>query len=121
MASVLVIDDEVGIRQLVKTFLEREGHRVIEAENGKVGVRLFREHNPDCVITDLFMPEQEGIETIKEIMRIAPGTRVVAMSGGGRHGIDMLGVAQELGASEILRKPFHRSDLLKVLELSLVP
>ena len=116
MAVVLVIDDEVRFRDLVREILEEAGHQVIEAPDGKVGVRTFREHRPDLVITDLFMPEQEGIETIRRLRTEAPDVRIIAMSGGGTYGfVDTLDGLEVLGADATLRKPFRNEDLLNTV------
>ena len=84
MARILVIDDELDVRSLVCRILQQVGHEVIEASNGNEGVRLFRENLPDVLITDIIMPEKEGIETIIELRRDFPNVRTIAISGGGK-------------------------------------
>jgi DNA-binding response OmpR family regulator len=113
---ILVIDDEPNVRQLLAGILERENYEVIQAEDGGVGLRLFHDHRPSVVVTDIFMPEKEGLETIREIRHACPRTRIVAVSGGGRHGIDMLDMALGLGASTVLKKPFRRNNLLEAVK-----
>jgi len=83
---ILVIDDESQLRAMLKKFLEMEGYEVITASNGKEGLHLFSEDPADLVITDLIMPDKEGIETIKELKASNPKTKVIAMSGGGKGG-----------------------------------
>ena len=86
MSKILVIDDDKNIRSLLRDFLERDGYEVMEAENGKVGLKLFRENGADLVITDLIMPEKEGIETIRELRRDFSDVKIIAISGGGAIG-----------------------------------
>ena len=120
MASVLVIDDEPVIRDLIKDLFEAEGHQVSTAENGHVGFEVFQELRPDVVIVDLFMPEKEGLETIQEIARLSPTTRIIAISGGGQFGIDLLEAAQGFGASRVVREPFRMDELLQAAQVSTV-
>lgn len=114
MANILIIDDEASVRQVIRQILTREDHAVIEAENGRAGLNAFYNEGPDLVITDIIMPDQEGIEVICEIKRVSPSTRILAISGGGQwHDIDYcLKAAKQLGAEAVLRKPFSRNELL---------
>lgn len=114
MASILVIDDELHIRGLLRKMLEREGYEVIEAPNGRVGSRVYRESPTDLIITDIIMPEKEGIETKMELRRDFPGVKIIAMSGGGTSmaGTDCLHLAKVLGARETLSKPLNMKELL---------
>jgi DNA-binding NtrC family response regulator len=117
MSTILVIDDEAPMRKMIRTILESAHHQVIEAPNGITGLRLFREQRPELVITDILMPDKEGIETIREIKQIAPKARIIAISGGGRTSrTDFLTVAEKFGAMESLKKPFRRNDLLACVE-----
>ena len=116
MAKILVIDDDSRIRRLVAQILVRENHHVIEAADGKKGIDQFAAHRPDVVVTDLLMPVQEGIETIRELRRIAPSLRIVAMSGGGTdHNLMFLGMAKALGADAVLAKPFRADELIRAI------
>ncbi len=116
MARILLIDDEASVRKILRHILERDGHEVIEAENGRVGLRLYRMHPTDLIITDLLMPEKEGIETIIELRKTAPRVKVIAISGGGRlNKTNLLETAQYLGATKALAKPFERQELLAVV------
>jgi DNA-binding response OmpR family regulator len=111
--KILVIDDEPMIRHLITRILERAGYAVMCASNGAQGLIRFRRDRPSLVITDLIMPEREGIETIRYMLRERPDIPIVAISGGIRTGtVDFLVMARELGASDILRKPFEPIDLL---------
>ena len=117
MAKILVIDDDSRMRRLVARILERENHEVIEAVDGKKGIDQFAAHRPDIVITDLLMPEQEGIETIRELRRVAPSLRIVAMSGGGgTNDMMFLGMAKALGADAVLAKPFRADELIRAVQ-----
>ena len=119
MARILVIDDDAQILSMLRQTLEREGYEVVEASDGKVGERLFREYPTDLIITDLIMPEKEGLETIRGIKQDFPETKIIAMSGGGRIGPETyLNFAEKLGAMYTFTKPIERKNLLsKVREL----
>jgi CheY-like chemotaxis protein len=110
---ILVIDDEDLIRELVKEMLEAEGYVVSTAANGKEGVRVFHKELPDLIITDIFMPEMEGLETIRELQRVSPNVKIIAISGGGEKGmLSFLSHAKRFGALRALEKPFSRQELI---------
>lgn len=112
MARIILIEDESAIRRLVTRILARDGHEIREAANGRDGVALHRADPADLVITDLFMPEQDGIETIQQIREFAPQTPILAMSGGGSRGsTDSLADAELFGAQSVLSKPFSPEEL----------
>lgn len=114
---VLVIEDEAALRQTIRRMLESAGHEVVEAENGRTGLEIFRKNSLDVVITDIIMPNKEGIETIRDIRALNPDIRIVAISGGGRtKNFDFLRIAGKLGANATLAKPFQRQQLLAALE-----
>ncbi len=113
-SKIILIDDDDEFREMLRRMLEGAGYTVREAPNGKVGVQIFKEDAPDLVITDLFMPEQEGLETIRELIRLDPKTKIIAISGGcASLGLDFLPFAEALGAVSILSKPFSRKDILR--------
>jgi DNA-binding NtrC family response regulator len=113
MAKILVIDDDVIVRETIVQILEDGGHQVVSAEDGKRGMAAFRSEHPDLVITDIIMPEQEGIQTITEIRGVQPNAKIIAISGGGRIGnTDFLKIARHLGAFDAIAKPFDPDDLL---------
>ena len=110
MPKVLVVDDEAPIRRLIRRTLERDGYEVEEAEDGAVALRRYRAAPADLVILDIFMPEKEGLETLREL---GPEAKVIAISGGGRAGnLLPLRSAQTFGALRTLTKPFEPSALL---------
>ena len=113
MARILVIDDDVQIRTLLKEILQQEGYEVVDAPDGLEGVRLYREDPADLVITDIIMPEKEGLEIIRELRTDFPEVKIMAISGGGRIGPEpYLQIAQRLGAQSILTKPIGRDELI---------
>lgn len=112
MAIVLVIEDEPLVRDTIKLSLETAGYEVLIATDGREGVNMLIRNPVDVVVTDLIMPEQEGLETIRIIRRDHPATKVIAISGGGRHvGTDYLKAASLLGANFALQKPFAMAHL----------
>jgi CheY-like chemotaxis protein len=113
MAVLLVIDDDAGMRKLMVRTLSDSKHQVLEAENGREGLRMMDEHKPDVVITDILMPQKEGIETIREVQERAPDTKIIAISGGGAsHNLMFLDVARAFGADAVLAKPFRPAELV---------
>ena len=114
MAKILVIDDDSLVRAVLTSILEQVGHTVLMAEDGLRGMAMFREERPDLVITDLVMPEQQGIQTLAKIRGEDPNAKVIVMSGSGRIGdTDFLAEAQALDANDIVAKPFDPEDLLR--------
>lgn len=112
MALILVIDDDEAMRRLIMRTLASGKHRVVEASNGQDGMKLVGELKPDAVITDILMPQQEGIQTIREIRERAPEIKIIAMSGGGSsHNLMFLDVARAFGADAVLAKPFKPGEL----------
>jgi len=123
MKIILVIDDDEDVRSCIRNILEHSGYSVLEAENGRVGIDIFR-HNPVVlVIVDLFMPEKEGIETIIELRKEFADLKILAISGGiPGYGPDhFLHIAQKLGADGTLDKPFNMQQLLGKVENLLTP
>jgi CheY-like chemotaxis protein len=117
MPHILLIDDDDFFRGMVRKSLEGMGHTVTVASDGRQGVAVYKSKPADLVITDLIMPEQEGLETIMELRRLHPGLKIIAISGGGRASAkDYLPVAKKLGASRILAKPFSPETLGALIE-----
>ena len=120
MQRVLVIDDDEQVRALLYEILERAGFEVVEASNGVEGLKLYRNHPTDLVITDLIMPEKEGVETIMELRSQFPNARIIAISGGQRAGgRDYLPIAARLGARRTVAKPFSRQEILEAVRETL--
>jgi len=118
MARILIIDDDPQMRRIMALILVRAGHEMLQARNGKDGIREFHSHHPDCVVTDILMEGKDGIETICEIRREAPEVPIIAISGGGRYsgGPTLLDMAIKLGADAALTKPFHAAELLETVD-----
>lgn len=112
MADILIIDDESMIRESLANLFEREGYSVEMAVDGADGLKKFAESPARIVVTDIVMPEKEGIETIRELRAQSPDVRIIAISGGGRRGnVQFLDVASKLGADAALAKPFTRAQI----------
>lgn len=116
MVRVLVIDDDDDTRRMLCEVLTRAGHEAVDAANGRAGVARYRESPADVVITDIFMPETDGLETIQEILREFLQARIIAISGGGwRSDFDYLPSALMLGARRTMNKPFSPAELLQAV------
>jgi DNA-binding response OmpR family regulator len=116
MQKILVIDVDSLVRDTLLRILERKGYQVLVAPDGARGLRMFRSERPDLVITDIIMPEKEGLETIREILGEYPDAKIIAISGGARIGnMDFLEMAGKLGASDIIHKPFDPTELVNVV------
>lgn len=110
---VLLADDDEALRRVVRKILERGGLEVVEASDGEEALRVLGEEAVDLLITDLIMPNREGLETIQACRQKHPGLPIVAISGGGRiRPDDYLALAARLGADRVLAKPFSGDDLL---------
>lgn len=113
MARILVIDDDQDVRILMRRSLEAADHQILEAGNGREGLTALANAPVDLVITDILMPEKEGIETISELRRGNPMLKILAISGGGRTGmVEFLNMAKKFGANDSLMKPFRTAELL---------
>ncbi len=122
MANILVVDDDPLVLKMLMKIIGRAGYNVWTAENGREALQRIQEESVDLMITDIVMPEKEGIETIAELKKIAPEVKVIAISGGGLSGTDnYLLAAQKLGAARVLAKPFHPEVLLQAIEQVLGP
>ena len=114
--TVLVIDDDPLYRQTLQDMLGVGGYRALGARNGEDGLAVFAANAVDLVVCDLLMPVKEGIETIIELRRAQPQTRIIAVSGGGNLGFGVnLEVARELGADAVLAKPIRSAELLTLV------
>ena len=116
MATILVIEDEREVREYLVEMLGRAGHQVRAAANGRDGVAMFRAEPAQVVITDIIMPEKDGIETILDLRRQHPRLKVIAISGGGRSTPEnYLHSARLLGADRAFRKPFANEEILSAV------
>lgn len=111
---VLVIEDSADLREYLRVALEAQEYEVLTAAHGHEALAYLNGHRVDAVVTDLFMPEMDGIETVATVRKLFPDVRVIAMSG--RPGVDYLPVARELGVKHTLRKPFAIQELISALE-----
>lgn len=116
MANILVIDDDQSVRFAIQQALKSSAHSVRLACDGNEGIKLHRASPADLIISDLFMPEKEGIETIQEIRRESPNVPIIAISGGYTVSEPMLAVAERMGATKVLQKPFDTYRLLDMIE-----
>jgi len=117
MALILMIDDDPSVRRMTRRILEAAGHEVIEADDGSQGLKLFAERQPQLVITDIVMPDKEGIGTILDIRRVDKDVGIIAVSGGGVDiGLGYLKVATRMGANAALAKPFMAAELTDLVE-----
>jgi len=117
MPKLLLIDDDPALRKLSSTILQRAGYEVDTARDGEEGTALLESGAYSVLITDLIMPNKEGIELIMECRRLYPELQIIAMSGGGRHGIvDVLAAAEKLGARYTLHKPFSPEELVDAVK-----
>ena len=109
---ILLIDDEKPFRDVLRQVLSKAGYNVVEAANGAEGINRFYDKRADMIITDVIMPEKEGIETIIELKKVYPEVKLIVMSGGGWYGTDIdFDMAKKLGA-RTLDKPFALQELL---------
>ena len=111
MPRILVIDDDADMRSLLAQTLQSAGHEVVLAADGKEGVEQYRTQPADLVITDMYMPIQQGLDTIVQLRKEAPTVRIIAMCGKST-AMPMLSAAQRLGAVAVLQKPFLPDQLL---------
>jgi DNA-binding response OmpR family regulator len=117
MALILLIDDDVMVRETVKQILMSGAHDVIIAQDGRKGMEIFRKSRFDLVITDIIMPEKDGIEVIAEMRSQRPDVKILAVSGGGRIGnTDFLQIAGKLGANAVIAKPFDPDEFAAKVE-----
>jgi CheY-like chemotaxis protein len=113
MTKILIIDDNDAVRSTMSRILTLAGYETVLAADGNEGLARMRAEAPDLIITDIIMPEKEGIETIRQVLAERPKAKIMAVSGGGRHGnMDFLNAARKLGAMEVLEKPFEPDELV---------
>ncbi|MEM6820852.1 MAG: response regulator [Verrucomicrobiota bacterium] len=114
MGKILIIDDSDSIRATIETILRELDYEVISVENGKEALKALETTGPvSLMITDIFMPEMDGIEVIEQTKSIYPDTKIIAISAGGMgiKGQEMLEIASSLGAQKVVNKPFSNEDI----------
>jgi len=116
MAKILILDDETSILLMLKKMLERAGHEVEIALNGSDGMELFKKNKPDLLITDIIMPNKDGLEVVLELRKKYPELKIIAISGGGRiHPEGYLPSAKHFGANLIFQKPLVQKEFLEAV------
>jgi YesN/AraC family two-component response regulator len=116
MAKILVIDDEYSIAIMLKKMLEKAGHEVEIALNGNEGLNLFDKFQPELLITDIVMPEKEGLELIFDLRKKKPELKIIAISGGGRFQFEgYLTSAKHFGADRIFQKPLDHKEFIQAV------
>jgi CheY-like chemotaxis protein len=112
--SILIIEDEESVRALLRFALTQVGYVIREAGNGRQGITAFRQAPTDLVITDIFMPDRDGLEVIETLRRMRPHVKILAISGASGT-MDYFGQATSVGGVAVLRKPFAMPTLLKTV------
>jgi CheY-like chemotaxis protein len=117
MPGILIVEDEKDLREMLKTSLIRRKFTVIEAENGKDAISHFKPLITDIVVTDIIMPDEDGLKVIIKLKELKPSLKIIAISGGGKAGPgSYLNLAKALGADAIFSKPFSVNDLIGKIE-----
>ena len=114
MAKILIVEDDQQMREMLKQYLESEEYEVIDSHDGSEAVKILRETNVDLIITDIIMPEIDGVGLIRNLRREYPNLNIIAISGGSRH-IDPqnpLKIVEKLGVTHTFTKPFKLTELL---------
>ena len=117
MKKILIIDDDDLFRGMIKKLLEKAGYAVTEANDGQVGLKMMPELSPDLVITDILMPNMDGLETITALQKDDPNIKIIAISGGGRiSSTCYLPLANTMGATRCFDKPFDNKEFLQAVK-----
>ncbi|MEP6959101.1 MAG: response regulator [Nitrospirota bacterium] len=117
MARILIIEDEAVCRYNLRSILEQAGHTVVEASDGQEGLTRWRRAPTDVVVTDVYMPSQDGFEVLLALRKMSPKPKIICMSGGrGRDGLDWAPIARSLGADSLLHKPFDDEALVVAVQ-----
>lgn len=120
MARILVIDDNPEFREILRIHLSTQGHETVLAEDGEQGLAVLETSVIDIVLTDILMPQRDGVEVLRTAKKRWPALPVIAISGGGWIGAtELLGMAERLGADQVLTKPVRREDLLRTVDSAL--
>jgi CheY-like chemotaxis protein len=122
MARIMVVDDNTPIREAVCEMLQQVGHETVSVEHGRLAAQIHRSDPVDLIITDLFMPDTDGLEIIYQFRHEFPDVKIIAVSGGGSRGlVELLSVAKKMGAQRALMKPFSWEDLSAAVQELLSP
>jgi DNA-binding response OmpR family regulator len=117
MPGILIVEDDKDLREMLKMSLLRRNFTVLEAENGKAAITHFKPLITDLVVTDLIMPEEDGLKVVIKLRELKPSIKIIAISGGGKVGPgSYLNLAKALGADAIYTKPFSINDLVVKIE-----
>jgi CheY-like chemotaxis protein len=117
MSRILVVDDNTSMREAVCEMLQQAGYEALSVENGRLAVNIHRSDPVDLIITDLFMPDTDGLEIIYQFRHEFPDVKIIAISGGGSRGlVELLSVAKKMGAQRALMKPFSWEDLISAVQ-----
>ena len=117
MARILVIEDDDNFRKMVNVMLTQAKYDVVEAPNGRVGLKIYRKEQIHLVITDVFMPDKEGIETTFDLKDENPNVKIIAISGGGiRDKLDLLAQMRDFGVQKTFKKPFVIGEFLAAVK-----
>ena len=117
MACILVIDDDPDVRSMLADLLQRAGYEVVQGSDGRAAMEVLCRRPIDLIITDIIMPEKEGIETIQELRQVFPEVKIIAISGGGRISpYNYLSLAKAFGAQRIFEKPFVNDEIIQAVQ-----
>jgi CheY-like chemotaxis protein len=117
MPGILIVEDEKEVREMLRISLARKRYTILEAENGKDAIAHFKPSVTDLVITDLIMPEEDGLKVIMKLREVKPSIKIIAISGGGKAGPgSYLNLAKALGADAAYSKPFSLNDLMAKID-----
>lgn len=115
MKQILIIDDQEDVCSILRQMLEMAGYSVKVAFHGGEGMMIYRQESIDLIVTDIFMPEKEGLETIIALRKENPDVKIIAISGGGATKLNVLPLAHKLGATRTLAKPFGHEEFLRTV------
>ena len=113
MAKILIIDDDITVRIAIRTLLQKQGHEIAEASNGIEGEERYKADPPDLIITDIMMPDKDGVETLLAIRSDLPEVKTIVISG---NAPEFLPITEDLGAHRTIAKPFENQELLEAVE-----
>ena len=112
MARILIMDDDAAVRTALKNILHQEGHQILEAVNAAEGAKIYNSATPDLIITDLIMPERDGVEALLELRSQHPDIKTIVISGDAP---EFLPIVEDLGANRTIAKPFKNQDVINAV------